>query len=214
MRPNRSSVCFVTLAALLTVSAACSVSVQSGGDTVRARETAATTGPLPSWVDGAAKAAIVDFVERVTDPGSADFVPPAERVATFDNDGTLWAEKPLYFEFPFVYERIRAQAAQNPSWSTREPFKTVIESTAAFPDGITETDFVPLLVAGETGQSNVEFAAEARAFLATARHPRFDRLYTDLVYQPMLELLDYLRAREFDVHIVSGGTVEFIRAYA
>jgi len=183
------------------------------GDGASSRRSA-TPAPLGSWNDGPAKAAIVDFVDRVTRDGSTDYVAPAGRVATFDNDGTLWAEKPLYFEFAFVYDRIRALARQNPAWTNEEPFKTVIDSDATFPPGIEESDFTKLIVAGLTGTSQAEFTRNATAFLASARHPELDRLYTELVYQPMLELLDYLREHDFEVHIVSGGAVEFIRAYA
>ena len=195
----------------LLASAGCAVTLEGDG-----ASTNQTTAPvaLSSWNDGPVKATIVDFVDRVTREGGPDYVAPHNRVATFDNDGTLWAEKPLYFQFAFVYERIRALAPDNPGWANEEPFKTIIDSDATFPPGIVESDFLTLLVAGQTGTTQAEFAAQARSFLATARHPQLDRLYPELVYQPMLELLDYLRDHDFEVHIVSGGTVEFIRAYA
>ncbi len=195
----------------LLASTGCTVT--SGGDGASTSQSP-TPAALASWNDGPVKAAIVDFVDRVSRQGGPDYVAPHDRVATFDNDGTLWAEKPLYFQFAFVYDRLRALAPQNPGWANEEPFKTILNSDAIFPSGIVESDFLKLLVAGQTGTSQAEFAEEARAFLATARHPQLDRLYPELVYEPMLELLDYLRENDFDVHIVSGGTVEFIRVYA
>jgi len=200
---------------LLAGAGACSVTVGGdGGDGDAAATGAAQSVALSSWNEGAARTTILEFVERVTRQGSPDYVEPRHRVATFDNDGTLWAEKPLYFEFPFVYERIRELAPQNPGWKTQEPFSKVLSNDDVFPPGIVADDFRPLLIAAMTGMTQAEFDAQTRAFFATARHPRFDRSYAELVYEPMVELLDYLRAHDFDVHIVSGGTVEFMRAYA
>jgi phosphoserine phosphatase len=201
---------------LLLAAGACAVTIGGGGgDSDAATATGgAQSVALSSWNDGAAKTTIIDFVERVTRQGSPDYVEPRHRVATFDNDGTLWAEKPLYFEFAFVYERIRALAPQNPGWTTQGPFNKVLGNDDVFPPGIVVDDFQPLLIAAMTGMTEAEFDAQTQAFFATARHPRFDRSYAELVYEPMVELLDYLRAHDFDVHIVSGGTVEFMRAYA
>ena len=213
MNHSRSRILAAVCMLALLASAGCSVTVEGGDSTSRPSQST-TAAELSGWTDGPAKAAIVDFVARVTRQGGPDYVAPEGRVATFDNDGTLWAEKPLYFQFAFVYDRIRAWAPQNPDWADEEPFKTIIDSDAAFPPGIVDADFVKLLVAGQTGITQAQFAEQAGTFLASARHPTLDRLYPELVYEPMVELLGYLRAHEFEVHIVSGGTVEFIRAYA
>jgi phosphoglycolate phosphatase-like HAD superfamily hydrolase len=174
---------------------------------------AAADDPLPSWNEGASKKAIIEFVAAVTAPGSADFVPPAERIAVFDNDGTLWVEQPMYTQLAFALDRVRTLAPQHPEWRTRQPFQAVLENDrkallAAGTQGIVE-----LVMASHAGMTTDEFAAIVRDWLATARHPRFDRLYTSLVYQPMLELLAYLRANGFSTFIVSGGGVEFMRPW-
>jgi len=174
---------------------------------------AAGQQPLPSWNDGPAKTAILDFVRRVTQQGSPDFVPPAERIATFDNDGTLWSEQPIYFQFAFALDRVKALAPQHPEWKTTQPFKAVLDNdlkalVASGPKGLTE-----LVMATHTGMTTDEFTKTVNDWVTTARHPRFNRPYTDLVFQPMVELLAYLRANGFKTFIVSGGTVEFMRAW-
>ncbi|MFL5045919.1 MAG: HAD family hydrolase [Xanthobacteraceae bacterium] len=174
----------------------------------------AQAAPLPSWNDGPAKAAIVGFVERVTREGSADYVKPVERIATFDNDGTLWVEQPIYFQFAFAIDRVKAQAAQNPQWRETQPFRAVLEGDLGTIAATGMTGVTQLLAATHAGMTTDEYAKTAHEWLATARHPRFGRLYTDLVYQPQLELLGYLRANGFKTFIVSGGGVEFIRAFA
>jgi FMN phosphatase YigB (HAD superfamily) len=172
---------------------------------------AAAEGPLPSWNDGAAKAAILDFVADVTTEGSPDFVPASERIATFDNDGTLWIEQPVYNQAVFVRDRVRAMAPAHPEWATTQPFKAVLEGDRAALAAAGERGLVELLMATHAGMTTDEFAATVTAWLASARHPRFDRPYTGLVYQPMLELMAYLRARGFKTYIVSGGGIEFMR---
>ena len=169
--------------------------------------------PLPGWNDSPAKKAITDFVAKVTKEGSADFVPVAERIATFDNDGTLWSEQPIYFQFAFALDRIKALAPQHPEWKRKQPFKGVLEGDmkALFASG--EKGLVELLITTHTGMPTDEFHKAVADWLATARHPRFNRPYTDLVFQPMLELLTYLRANGFKTFIVSGGTVEFMRVW-
>jgi phosphoglycolate phosphatase-like HAD superfamily hydrolase len=175
--------------------------------------TPAPPDPLPSWNAGSAKAAIVDFVRRVTTPGGAEFVPPAARIAVFDNDGTLWSEQPIYFQFAFALDRVRALAPQHPEWKTRQPFKAVLDGDLRALAASGDKGLVELLIATHTGMTTEAFAKIVADWLATARHPRFHRPYTDLVYQPMLELLDHLRASGFKTYIVSGGTVEFMRVW-
>lgn len=174
----------------------------------------AESDPLPSWNDGPHKSAILDFVADVTDESSADFVNPQERIATFANDGTLWAEQPIYVEFQFAIDRIKMLAPQHPDWTTTEPFSLLLagEMKAFLANG--ETSVVPILTASHSGMPPDDFETIAREWLATAKHPTKKRLYTELVYQPMLELLAYLRANDFKTFIVSGGGAEFMRAFA
>lgn len=174
----------------------------------------AQSDPLPSWNDGAEKRAIVAFVNRVTKEGGPDFVPVKDRIATFDNDGTLWSEQPLYFQFQFALDRVKALAPQHPEWRSRQPFKAVLDGDIKALAASGEKGLVELLMATHSGVTTDEFAATAADWLKTARHPRFKRPYTDLVYQPMLELLVYLRAKGFKTFIVSGGEVEFMRVFA
>jgi phosphoglycolate phosphatase-like HAD superfamily hydrolase len=176
--------------------------------------TAPVPDPLPSWNDGATKAAIVRLVTDTTRAGSADFVPPAERIATFDNDGTLWTEHPMYVEVLFTADRIRALAAQNPSWRTEMPYKAVIDNDRDAMAKLAEPDIFKLIAATHAGQTSAQFRKEAADWLAVTRHPRFNRLYTELVYQPMLEVLAYFRANGYRTFIVSGGTQDFIRSFA
>jgi phosphoglycolate phosphatase-like HAD superfamily hydrolase len=170
--------------------------------------------PLTSWQTGAAKQAIVDFVARVTRTSSPDYVKPAERIAVFDNDGTLWAEQPVYFQLAFAMDRVKTLSVKLPEWTTMQPFKAVLEGDMAALTASGEHGVVQLLAATHTGIATDEFDAIVRAWLATAQHPKLGRRYTQLVYQPMLELLSYLRANGFKTFIVSGGGVEFIRTFA
>jgi phosphoglycolate phosphatase-like HAD superfamily hydrolase len=169
--------------------------------------------PLPSWNDGTAKQAIVRFVERVTEEGGPDFVPVQERIATFDNDGTLWAEQPIYFQIAFAMDRVKALAAQHPEWRRTEPFEAVLGGDLKTLAALGEKGFLQIMAATHSGITTDEFAGIVADWLATARHPRFHRPYTELAYQPMLELLAYLRERGFKTFIVSGGGVEFMRAF-
>jgi phosphoglycolate phosphatase-like HAD superfamily hydrolase len=165
--------------------------------------------PLSSWNDTAPKQALVAFVDRVTKQGSPDFVPPAERVATFDNDGTLWAEQPIYFQIAFALDRVKALAPQHPEWTDKEPFSSLLKG-----------DLKTALAGGEhamathAGMTTEEFERIVKDWIATARHPTTRRPYTEMTYRPMLELLGYLRANGFKTFIVSGGGVEFMRAFA
>lgn len=170
--------------------------------------------PLPSWNDGPAKTAIIDFVTRVTTDGGPDFVPAGERIATFDNDGTLWSEQPLYFQFIFATDRVKALAPQHPEWKTEEPFRSVLagDMKAALAGG--DEAVVKLVMATHAGMTTDEFDKVVADWLATARHPTLKRPYTELIYQPMLEVLAYLRASGFKTYIVSGGGIEFMRSFA
>lgn len=170
--------------------------------------------PLPSWNDGPSKAAITAFVAKVTKEDSPDYVKPPDRIATFDNDGTLWAEQPIYFQFAFAMDRVKAMAPQNPEWRDQEPFKSIVAGDVKALLGAGEKGLLEMVAATHAGMTCDEFDSTARQWFKTARHPRFDRPYNQLVYQPMLELLAYLRANGFRTFIVSGGGVEFMRAFA
>ncbi len=170
--------------------------------------------PLPSWNEGAAKSAIVKLVAETTREGAATFVPQAERVATFDNDGTLWIEQPLYTEVMFTLDRVRAIAPHHSEWNTTMPFKAVIDNDHAAMAKLSEHDFFKLIAVTHAGLRPEAFRKLVADWLVTARHPRFKRPYTELVYQPMLEVLAYFRANGYKTFIVSGGTIEFIRAFA
>ena len=170
--------------------------------------------PLPSWNDGASKRAIIEFVRNVTKVRGPYFVPIAQRIATFDNDGTFWSEQPIYFQFAFALDRVKALAPQHPEWKTEQPFKAVLEGDTKNLMASGEKGLVELLMATHTGMTTDEFTRTVTDWLLTAKHPTRKRFYTDLVYQPMLELLAYLRQNGFKTFIVSGGTVEFIRTFA
>jgi phosphoglycolate phosphatase-like HAD superfamily hydrolase len=173
----------------------------------------AQTDPLPAWNDGAVKKSITDFVARVTAPGGPDFVPAAERIATFDNDGTLWTEQPYYFQFAFALDRIKAMAPRHPEWKNRQPFKALLEGDKKTLAAIGATGLLPIIAATHSGMTVEDFTKTVLEWVSTARHPRFNRPYTELVYQPMLELLGYLRANGFKTFIVSGGGIEFMRPW-
>jgi phosphoglycolate phosphatase-like HAD superfamily hydrolase len=170
--------------------------------------------PLPSWNDGAAKAAILRFVRATTDPAGPSHVPPAERIAVFDNDGTLWSEQPFYFQFAFAFDQLRAMAPEHPEWLETEPFKSVLagDIPGVFAGGMPA--ILEIAMATHAGMTVDEFDILAREWLATARHPKTDKPFTAMVFQPMLELLAYLRANAFKTFIVSGGGIEFMRAFA
>ena len=170
--------------------------------------------PLPSWRDTASKRAIVAFVNKVTTPGSADFVPVPERVATFDNDGTLWSEQPLYFQFFFVIDRIKALAPEHPEWRAQEPFASILKDDLKGALAGGEKGLLQLMAATHAGMTTEEFSRSVSDWIATARHPKTGKPYTAMVYQPMLELLAYLRANGFKTYIVSGGGIEFMRPWA
>ena len=174
----------------------------------------AAAEPLPSWNEGPSRAAILGFVERVTKAGGPDFVPADERIAVFDNDGTLWSEQPAYFQLAFAIDRVKALAPQHPEWKTTQPFQAALEGDMQALAASGEHGILELVMASHAGMTSEEFEKVARDWLATARHPRFDQPYTRVVFQPMLELLDYLRDNGFETWIVSGGGVEFLRVFA
>ncbi len=169
--------------------------------------------PLPSWNDSAPKKAITGFVEKVTKEGSPDFVPAPERIAVFDNDGTLWAEQPMYFQAFFIFDRIKALAPQHPEWKEKEPFASVLKGDvkAALAGG--EKALLEMAMATHAGMTTEEFEKIISDWINTAKHPKTGKLYTEMVYQPMLELLAYLRANGFKTFIVSGGGIEFMRPW-
>jgi phosphoglycolate phosphatase-like HAD superfamily hydrolase len=174
----------------------------------------AQTDPLPSWNDGAVKKAITDFVTRVTTQGSPDFVPEAERIATFDNDGTLWVEQPYYFQMAFAFDRLKAMAPQHPEWKTKEPFRSLLKGDVATAAKAGEKGLLAVVAATHSGMTVPQFEVLVTDWIKTARHPRFKRPYNELVYQPMLEVLAYLRANGFRTFIVSGGGMDFMRPWA
>jgi hypothetical protein len=169
--------------------------------------------PLPSWHEGPSKESILRFVEAVTAEGGAEFVPPVDRIAVFDNDGTLWSEKPFYFQVAFALDRVKALAPQHPEWQDQEPFRAVLDGdmAGALKGGMKA--ILDILVATHGGDTTDEFEQVVSDWIASARHPRTGRLYTEMVYQPMLELLETLRANDFRTYIVSGGGIEFMRAW-
>ncbi|WP_027184623.1 HAD family hydrolase [Desulfovibrio inopinatus] len=169
--------------------------------------------PLPSWNDGKTKTAIIDFVSKVTDATSPDVVPVEERIATFDNDGTLWSEKPLYVQLFFALDRIKELAPQHLEWKTQEPFASVLKGDLkkAFEGG--DKAILEIVMATQTGMTTEEFKTIVANWIKTAKHPKTNRLYTEMVYQPMLELLGYLRNNGFKTYIVSGGGIEFMRPW-
>jgi len=201
----RTFSCF-GLAVLAALALAC-------GQVHQVQPPSATTDPLPSWNEWASKKAILDFVDRVTDPQSPDFVPEPERIAVFDNDGTLWAEQPIYFQLLFAIDRVKAMAPDHPEWATTQPFKAVLDGDMETLAAAGEHGILELVMATHAGMTTAEFEAVVTGWLATARHPTTGKPFTEMVYQPMLELLDHLRANGFKTFIVSGGGIEFMRPW-
>lgn len=199
-RCTRRAVLALGLAALL---AACATTGSAPG-----------ADPLPSWNAGPAKQAIFDFVRKTTDPASPQFVPAAERVATFDQDGTLWVEQPVYAQVVFVLDRVKEVVKMQPALAAEEPFKTVLSGDHVAIAKLPSSDLVKLIVASQNGLSVEAFRDVVRAWAATARHPKYQRPYTELVYAPMLEAMKYLRANGYRTYIVTGGGQEFVRAFA
>jgi phosphoglycolate phosphatase-like HAD superfamily hydrolase len=168
---------------------------------------------LPSWNEVPAKQAIIDFVNKTTQLNSPDYVPVTERIAVFDNDGTLWSEQPLYFQALFCFDRIKALAQQHPEWETQEPFASVLRSDTASAMTGGDRSLMEMVIATHANMTTDEFHQIVSEWISTAKHPKTGRLYTEMIYQPMLELLDYLRANGYKTYIVSGGGIEFMRPW-
>jgi hypothetical protein len=175
--------------------------------------TAYAQDPLPSWNDSPARKSITEFVAKVTKEGSPDFVPVAERIATFDNDGTLWCEQPMYFQLFFALDRVKTLAPQHPEWKTKEPFASLLKGDVKGALAGGEHAILEIIVATHAGMTTAEFEKIVADWIATAKHPKFKRPYTECIYQPMVELLAYLRANGFKTFIVSGGGIEFMRPW-
>ena len=171
------------------------------------------TDPLPSWNQGGTKDAILKFIEDVTNDQSPDFVPIPERIAVFDNDGNLWSEQPAYFQLFFAIDRVKELAPRHPEWLTTQPFQSILEDDLETFASFGEHGILEVVMATHAGMTTEAFEQVVADWLSNTRHPRFDRPFTDLVYQPMLELMDYLRARDFKVFIVSGGGIDFMRVW-
>ena len=174
---------------------------------------AQTSDPLPSWNEGKTKQSIIKFVKDVTTAGSPHFVPVAERIAVFDNDGTLWSEQPMYFQLAFALDRVKALAPQHPEWKNKQPFKAALEGDMKTLAASGDKGLIELVMATHAGNTTQEFAQIVKDWLATAKHPKMKRPYTELVFQPMLELLDFMRNNDFIIFIVSGGGIEFMRPW-
>lgn len=172
-----------------------------------------TQDPLPSWNDGATKQAILDFVKKTTTEGSADFVSVKNRIATFDNDGNLWSEQPLYFQLIFAMDRIKAMAKDHPEWENEEPYKSILEGNVEKALSGGTKSILTLVMTSHAGMTTNEFNAEVSDWLETAKHPKTGKPYNEMIYQPMVELLEYLRANEYKTFIVSGGGVDFMRVW-
>jgi phosphoglycolate phosphatase-like HAD superfamily hydrolase len=195
------------LVAVLAAASAC------GQPAPPAPATAAQADLLPGWNDGTAKSSIVAFVGAVTQAGGKDFVPPAERIAVFDNDGTLWTEQPMYFQLAFAIDRVKALATKHPEWKSKEPFAALLKGDLKGVLAGGERALVEIVMASHAGTTTEEFNHIVTEWIGSARHPKTNRRYTEMVYQPMLELLNYLRANGFKTYIVSGGGIEFMRPW-
>ncbi len=201
---NMNSIKFAALAFAILIVISCAPTLE---------EETAITDPLPSWNEGETKNSIISFVNEVTDPGSAHFIEVADRIATFDNDGNLWSEQPAYFQLFFAIDRVKLLADQHPEWKTQQPFKAVLEDDLKTLASFGVHGIIELVMATHANITTDEFESVVKQWLATALHPRFKRPYTQLVYQPMLELLEYLRSKDFKTFIVSGGGIEFMRPW-
>lgn len=173
----------------------------------------ALTDPLPSWNEGASKKAIIDFIAKTTTEGSGEFIPISDRIACFDNDGTLWSEQPLYFQYIFALDRIKELAPQHPEWKKQEPFSFILKDDMKSVLAGGEKSLMQIIAATQTGMSSDEFDIATKKWITTARHSKFDRPYSKMIYQPMVELLNYLRSNDYKTFIVSGGEEGFMCAW-
>jgi phosphoglycolate phosphatase-like HAD superfamily hydrolase len=200
-------------AAILLLASIAACQAPSAADRTSAQSVSPAADPLTSWNDTASKKAIVAFVERVTKGGSNDLVPVPERIAVFDNDGTLWSEQPIYFQLAFALDRVKTLAPSHPEWIEKQPFKGVLEGDMKAVAASGERGMLDLVAATHVGNTTEEFEGVVKDWIGSAKHPKTGRLYTEMVYQPMLEVLAYLRANGFKTYIVSGGGVEFMRPW-
>ena len=207
MRPDRRR--YLLLAVLFVVCIGC----RAGALAQSIAPAAPLPDPLPSWNDGAVKKSITDFVDRVTMRGSPDFVPVDQRIATFDNDGTLWCEQPIYIQVAFAFDEIRRLAPQHPEWKKQQPFKNLLEGKMQLVADAGEKSLLEIIMVTHSGMNVEDFSKTVLDWVTTAQHPRFKRPYIDLVYQPMQELMRYLRSNGFKTFIVSGGGIEFMRPW-
>ena len=198
---------FLSVSILLNVFVGCTLNVDTNNNTSKQSD------PLPSWHEGATKNAIIDYVNDVTDTRSKNFITIPNRIAAFDNDGNLWSEQPAYFQLYFAIDRIKSLAPDHPEWKTEQPYKAVLDNDMEELMKYGEHGLIQIVMATHAGNTTDEFEETVKEWLTTAKHPRFNRPYTDLVYQPMLELLTYLRANDFKTFIVSGGGIEFMRPW-
>lgn len=178
------------------------------------QETIAATDPLPSWNEGTSKKAIIDFVSKTTKQGSIDFIPVADRIACFDNDGTLWSEQPMYFQFLFAMDRVKAMAPQHPEWKTKQPFKALLEGDMKTAMAGGENALLQIVMTTHAGMTTDEFSKTVTDWMASATHPKTGKHYNEMIFQPMVELLNYLRTNGYKTIIVSGGGVDFMRPWA
>ncbi len=211
--PASRTLTLLTVATLAGLAACTERPAESSADRAELAEVTSAVA-LPSWNEGETRRAIIDFVARVTDEASPDFVPVAERIAVFDNDGTLWSEMPFYFQLQFALDRVKAVADEHPEWRETQPFQAILEDDREAMAAFELHDVVEVAIAAHSGLTTDEFDAIVDDWMATARHPRYGVAYDELIYQPMLELLDYLRAHDFKTFIVSGGGMDFLRTFA
>lgn len=201
---------FILFVLTALIAASCSNPDQGAVET---SQESSAMDPLPSWTDGKSKDVIVQYVEEISDEASGNFIPVAERIAVFDNDGTLWSEQPLYFQLFFAFDRMRFIAPEHPEWSQTQPYQAVLENDMETLMGYGVNGLLQIAMATHTGMTTDEFDESVRVWIDTARHPQKDVPYTDLIYQPMQELIDYLEANDFKVFIVSGGGIDFMRVW-
>jgi len=199
------------MVAVTTLLSSCNQQSKNG---TSSKETISVTDPLPSWNEGASKQAIIDFVTKITKEGTADFVPVTDRIACFDNDGALWSEQPMYFQMAFAIDQVKTMAPQHPEWKTKQPFKALLDGDLKAVLAGGEHALLEIIMVTHAGMTTDEFSQVVKDWISSAKHPKTGKLYKEMVFQPMLELLSYLRANGYKTFIVSGGGVDFIRPWA